>query len=520
VTEQPIRTALISVTDKAGLVPLASLLNTRGVRLLASSGTKTFLEQHGLPAEEVSEYTGSPEILDGRVKTLHPVIHGGLLADRGNPDHLQTLRDRGIAPIDLVVLNLYPFQEMFSSGTLDDRRLCEFIDIGGIALLRAAAKNYPYVAVVTHPDQYAGVSKEIEATGGTTLETRRRLARAAFELSAEYDSTIARFFRESTGVEPVPEKLPVGYSRTATLRYGENPHQTAAIYATGEPSPLLSLTQHQGKELSFNNYLDIAGAFALARDLGEGTAAVIKHTNPCGAAWCGSPGSSYRRALEGDPVSAFGGIVAVNGQVDESLAALLNEIFLEVVIARSYSGGALEAFRKKKNLRSISVPEQFWTGVTAVRLGLHVQGALLLQESDSGFPELDDLKVVSKRQPSEAEMKACRMGWITAKHVKSNAIVIADDRGTVGIGAGQMSRVDAAWIAVRKAQEAKLSLAGTSAASDAFFPFPDGVLELAEAGVSAIIQPGGSIRDQQVIEAADAANLAMIFTGRRHFRHI
>ena len=519
-TDLPIQTALISVSDKDGLVPLALLLKERGVRILASSGTKKFLAENGIPAEEVSDYTGSPEILGGRVKTLHPKIHGGLLADRDNPEHLQTLQDQGIAPIDLVILNLYPFQEKFGSDRLSDRELCEFIDIGGITLLRAAAKNHPFVSIVTHPEQYAVVSKEIEATGCTTLETRKQLARAAFELSSEYDSTIARFFREMTEPDPVPAKLAISFTRVSELRYGENPHQRAAIYSTGEDSPLLSLIQHPGKELSFNNYLDIAGAFALARDLGEDAVAIIKHTNPCGAAWCGKPAVSYRRALECDSVSAFGGIVAVNGQIDEELAALLTDIFLEVIIARSYSDGARELLKKKKNLRAVTVPEPHWAGSLNTRLGLQVEGALLLQESDSGFPELDELKVVSKRQPSEAKLKTCLMSWKTAKHVKSNSIVIADNEGTVGIGAGQMSRVDSARIAVRKAEEANYSLQGTVAASDAFFPFPDGVLELAEAGVNAVIQPGGSIRDQKVIDAADEANLVMIFTGRRHFRHI
>ncbi len=518
--ELPVKTALISVTDKSGLIQLASLLKKKGVKILASSGTKAHLENEGISAEEVSDYTGSPEILDGRVKTLHPKIHGGILADRENPKHLETLASHGIEPIDLVVINLYPFDEKFRSGKLSERELCEFIDIGGITLLRAAAKNFPFVTVLTHPDQYPLAFEEIESTGGTTLETRKSLARAAFENSAGYDSTISRFFRRITAEETLPAQLPLSFSRAAALRYGENPHQEAAIYASQDDSILLSFTQHQGKELSFNNYLDIVGAFSLARDLGEGSASIIKHTNPCGAAWCASPLASYRRALACDPVSAFGGIVAVNGAIEEELAEELSILFLEVVLARSISEGAIKTFSKKKNLRVVTIPQRFWDLAAGGYLGLYVEGTLLLQRSDSGFPEIDELQVVSKRQPTREERDACLMGWKVAKHVKSNAIVIVDNEGTVGIGAGQMSRVDASRIAVQKAEDAKLSLQGKVAASDAFFPFPDGVMELAKAGIIAIIQPGGSIRDQKVIEAADEAGIVMMFTGYRHFRHI
>lgn len=515
-----IHAALISVTDKSGIDELALLLQENGARILASSGTKAHLEKAGVSADEVSEYTGSPEILGGRVKTLHPKIHAGLLADRDNEEHRRTLASGEIDPIDLVVINLYPFQEKFRAGNLSERELTEFIDIGGIALLRAAAKNYPFVTVLTRPDQYAEVIAEIKRDGATSMETRRRLAGDAFELSSLYDATIARFFRQAAGEETMPETRTFAFRRKALLRYGENPHQRAAVYTGEEDSPLLSFTQLQGKELSFNNYLDLTGALSLARDLGEGSVTIIKHTNPCGAAWCGGPLQAYKRALQCDPLSAFGGIVAVNGTIDEELAQEMKNLFLEVIIARSFSEEGKNQFEKKKNLRLLEVPEPYWQPPENGRLAVFVEGALLLQESDSGFPELEQIKAVSRRQPSVAQRTACEMAWKVSKHVKSNAIVIADEEGTVGLGAGQMSRVDAARIAVNKAKEAKFDLQGKVAASDAFFPFPDGVLELAEAGIAAVIQPGGSIRDEEVIEAANRAGIVMLFTGRRHFRHI
>lgn len=518
--EKAIHTAIISVTDKSGIEELAAVLKERGVRILASSGTKSHLEKAGIPAEEVSEYTGSPEILGGRVKTLHPKIHAGLLADREDAEHIQTLSSGEIDPIDVVVINLYPFEEKFRSGNLSERELTEFIDIGGITLLRAAAKNYPFVTVLTRPDQYADVIAEIKGRGATSLETRRRLARDAFKLSSHYDAMIARFFQEAAGEDLMPDTQPFAFKREALLRYGENPHQRAAVYASAEDSPLLSFTQLQGKELSFNNYLDFIGALSLARDLGEGSVAIIKHTNPCGAAWCGGPLQAYQRALQCDPLSAFGGIVAVNGIIDEELAKVMKTLFLEVVIARSFSEGALKTFAKKKNLRLLTIPVRHWQSPQNGRLGVFVEGALLLQESDSGFPELDEMETVSRRQATEAQRAACEMAWKVSKHVKSNAIVIADEEGTVGLGAGQMSRVDAARIAVHKAREAKFDMQGKVASSDAFFPFPDGVLELAQAGITAVIQPGGSIRDGEVIEAANQADIVMLFTGRRHFRHI
>jgi phosphoribosylaminoimidazolecarboxamide formyltransferase/IMP cyclohydrolase len=520
VKERPIGTALVSVTDKTGLTDLAAALRERGAVLLASSGTQAFLEKNGFAAEEIASYTGSRELLGGRVKTLHPKIHAGILADRDDPEHLSTLEREGIRPIDLVVVNLYPFREKRLEKGITEKDLCEFIDIGGITLIRAAAKNYHHVAVVTSPEQYRMVADEIRSLGGTTLDTRRVLAREAFRLTTSYDTAIETFFSGMTREEGLPAAMPFAFDRAQELRYGENPHQQAALYRGQEDSFLLSLVQHQGKELSFNNYLDITGAFLLARDLGDGCAAIIKHTNPCGAAWGGTPLAMYQRALQCDPVSAFGGIVALNGEIDAEAAEAMGQLFLEVIIARSYGEDALRLFSKKKNLRVVTVPDGYWRGPSKTALGLMVEGALLYQESDSGFPELESMTVVTTRQPTEQELYACRMAWKVAKNVKSNAIVIGDGAGTVGIGAGQMSRIDSARIAVEKARSAGLELAGTAAASDAFFPFPDGVMELAENGVRAVIQPGGSIKDREVIEAADAAGISMVFTGRRHFRHL
>jgi phosphoribosylaminoimidazolecarboxamide formyltransferase / IMP cyclohydrolase len=515
-----LQTALISVTDKGGLIPLCAALKKRGVTILSSSGTKKHLEENGFDPIEISAYTGSAELLGGRVKTLHPKIHAGILADRANPGHMGELRERDVRPIDLVVVNLYPFREKYSAGGLSEEELCEFIDIGGITLIRAAAKNFHHVAVVTSAAQYPEITRHVEESGGIPLDFRRRLAREAFSLTSAYDATIGKFFAANAPDEGLPEKMNIALERVTGLRYGENPHQTAAVYRTIDDSPLVSFVMHQGKELSYNNYLDAAGAFSLARDIGADGVTIVKHTNPCGAAWCGDVLKSFRRALATDRVSAFGGIVAVNGSVERELAEELNQLFLEVIIARSYSNEALEILKKKKNVRVLSIPERFWSRAAAGYAGILVENVCLIQSADAEFPEIETMKVVTKRAPTAAELAACKMTWKVAKHVKSNAIVIGDAEGTVGVGAGQMSRVDSAQIATRKAFDAGFSLAGKVAASDAFFPFADGVTTLARAGITAVIQPGGSIRDQETIDAADAANLAMMFTGRRHFRHV
>ncbi len=515
-----LNSALISVTDKKGLIPLANALAASGARILSSSGTKKHLEENGVEAIEIAEYTQSEELLDGRVKTLHPKIHAGILADRGNPAHMTQLEDRGILPIDLVVVNLYPFKEKYGSGDLPDAELCEYIDIGGITLIRAAAKNFHHVAIVTDPAQYETVIADIEADGDISFETRRTLAREAFSLTCSYDATIEAFFKGMVTEDVLPERINITLEKAARLRYGENPHQTGALYRTLGDSALVSFEQHQGKELSFNNYLDLVGAYSLARDIGSGSVAIVKHTNPCGVGWCGDELRSFHRALATDRVSAFGGIVSVNGDVGADLANELKQLFLEVILARSYSAEALALFTKKKNLRVVTIPERFWKNLSQGYMGILTEGICLIQEVDSGFPELDDPNVVTKRGPTTVERQACSMAWKVAKHVKSNSIVIADDEGTVGIGAGQMSRVDASQIATRKAFDAGFQLLGKVAASDAFFPFADGVSTLADAGITAVIEPGGSIRDQEVIDAADAANVAMLFTGRRHFRHV
>jgi phosphoribosylaminoimidazolecarboxamide formyltransferase/IMP cyclohydrolase len=512
-------TALISVTDKTGLPELAAALNEKGIHLIASSGTKAFLEEHGVRVEEISAYTASPEILGGRVKTLHPKIHGGILADRDNPEHVRTLEEQGTYPIDYVIVNLYPFEEKFQAG-LPAEKLIEYIDIGGITLLRAAAKNHRHVTVLTSPAQYAAVIAEIKAGGSTSRETRARLAAEVFALTATYDAAIAHSMRGAAGVKGLPERLPIGLTKVTDVRYGENPHQQGALYRTVVQSPFTAMKQLQGKELSFNNYLDMIGAFTLVRDLGPSTVAIIKHNNPCGAAWTGDILSSWRRALKTDSVSAFGGVVAVNGTVTAALAEEMGQLFLEVVIARDIEPAAVALLARKKNLRVVTVPAAFWSPPTSGRLAVWTNDIALVQDEDAGFPELERVETVTARTPDDAQMMALKMAWKVAKNVKSNAIVIADGEGTVGIGAGQMSRVDSSHIAARKASEAGLEVKGAAAASDAFFPFPDGVLELARAGIGALIQPGGSIRDEEVIAAANEAGLAMVFTGRRHFRHV
>jgi phosphoribosylaminoimidazolecarboxamide formyltransferase/IMP cyclohydrolase len=512
-------TALISVTDKTGLPELAAALSARGIHLIASSGTRAFLEEQGMSVEEISAYTGSPEILGGRVKTLHPKIHGGILADRDNPEHVRTLEAHGTPPIDFVIVNLYPFEEKYRSR-LAPAEMIEYIDIGGITLIRAAAKNHKHVTLVTDPSQYAAVIDEIKRDGATTLATRTRLAADAFALTATYDAAISRFMREQSPAEGLPDRLPIGLTKVTDVRYGENSHQRGALYRTIGPSPFTAMTQTQGKELSFNNYLDVMGAFALVRDLGPGGVAIIKHNNPCGAAWLGDALASWRRALKTDTVSAFGGVVAVNGELSGPLAEEMNELFLEVVVARAVSKEAAALFARKKNLRVVTIPAEYWNAPAPALMGVWMYDVALIQDEDSGFPELGELKTVTKRTPSPAESTALHMAWKVAKHVKSNAIVVADQDGTVGIGAGQMSRIDSSHLAVRKAGIAGLEVKGAVAASDAFFPFADGVMELAKSGIAAVIQPGGSIRDDEVIEAANGANLAMVFTGRRHFRHL
>lgn len=520
------RRALISVSDKSGLAILADALKGQDIEVLSTGGTAKALADMGLQVKEVADHTGFPEMMDGRVKTLHPMIHGGLLALRDKVDHQAAMETHGIGPIDLLVVNLYPFEATVARGAGWDETI-ENIDIGGPAMIRSAAKNHAHVAVVTDPSDYKALAHEL-AQGGITQDFRRILAGKAFARTATYDAAIAARFNQETATA-LPERLGVGGQRGKLLRYGENPHQQAAFYSYGRndgPS-VAAATQVQGKELSFNNLNDTDAAFSLVCDLGtdKPAVAIIKHANPCGAAVSESVLDAYKKAVACDGVSAFGGIVACNRALDEAAAQAITAIFTEVVIAPDADDAAKAVFAKKKNLRLLL------TGGLAdpSKAGLNIRslsGGLLVQTADTGQVGLDDIKVVTKRQPSAQELEDMILAFRIAKHVKSNAIIYVKDGATVGIGAGQMSRVDSSRIAARKAQDAAdeagldtPATAGSVVASDAFFPFADGLLAAADAGATAVIQPGGSMRDDEVIAAADSAGLAMVFTGMRHFRH-
>ena len=523
-----LRRALISVSDKSGLIDFAKALAGRGVEILSTGGTKAALAAAGIAATDVAEVTGFPEMMDGRVKTLHPKIHGGLLALRDDPDHAAAMTAHGIAGIDLLVVNLYPFEETIATGA-DAATAIENIDIGGPAMIRAAAKNHGHVAVIVDPADYAELLAALETGAGTTpLDLRRRLAAKAFARTATYDLAIAGWFAKETGAA-FPSRIGFTGRLGQKLRYGENPHQDAALYLTGERRPgVATAKQIQGKELSYNNINDTDAAFELVAEFDAGrtaAVAIIKHSNPCGVAEAATLADAYRMALRCDPVSAFGGIVALNRPLDAEAATEIVKIFTEVIIAPEASDEAKAIVGAKKNLRLLvagGLPEPRAPGLT-VR---SVAGGLLVQTRDAGRVDDSDLKVVTKRAPTAAELADLIFAWRVAKHVKSNAIVYARDGATAGIGAGQMSRVDSAFVAARKAAEAAKaarlaeSLAkGSVVASDAFFPFADGLIAAAEAGATAIIQPGGSVRDDEVIAAADERGLAMVFTGMRHFRH-
>jgi phosphoribosylaminoimidazolecarboxamide formyltransferase/IMP cyclohydrolase len=521
----PIARALISVSDKTGLVELASFLASKGVELLSTGGSAKKLAEAGLKVTEVSTYTGFPEMMDGRVKTLHPKIHGGLLQRRDNAGDQQAAHEHGIPPIDLVVVNLYPFRETVAKGA-DPATCVENIDIGGPSMVRAAAKNHAFVAVLTDPAQYEAFQAEVAEKGGTTFALRQKLAAAAFAHTASYDAAVSGWFAAQLGQE-WPEEVTLAATLRQTLRYGENPHQTSAFYVTDPDQPgLASALQVQGKELSYNNISDTDAAFALVSEFQETPAvAIIKHANPCGVATGKDLCDAYARALKCDPVSAFGGIIACNRPLDAAAAKAITGIFSEVVIAPDMDDAAKAIFAAKKNLR-VLLTKKMQDPTACVRLVKSVAGGLLMQTSDALVLDRDNLKIVTKRQPTEAEMRDLIFAFTIAKHVKSNTIVYAKDLATVGIGAGQMSRVDSARIAARKAEDAakaageSVSLAkGSVVASDAFFPFADGLLAAAEAGVTAVIQPGGSVRDDEVIKAADEAGLAMVMTGIRHFYH-
>lgn len=509
-----IRRALVSVSDKRGIVEFAKGLTEFGVEIISTGGTFAALADAGVAVKQVSEVTGFPEILDGRVKTLHPTIHAGLLAVLDNPKHVQQLKDHQIEPIDLLVVNLYPFEETIAKESVRLDEAVEQIDIGGPAMVRAAAKNYRHTAVVVNPYRYGVLLEEMrEHDGSITAQTRFELASEAFAHTAQYDAMIASYFDNLNPKRDLPERLVISYRKSQTLRYGENPHQSAALYGAFESY----FTKLHGKELSYNNILDINAAALLCAEFDAPTAVIIKHNNPCGVGSGETVLEAYEKALETDKKSAFGGIVCVNRPLDPGLAGALNELFLEVVIAPDFEPKALEMLMKKKDRRVI----QQRGNVRTIRdYDLRsVVGGVLVQDPDQHRIYPDQLKVVTRRKPTDEEMLAMLFAWKVAKHVKSNAIVYARGDRTLGIGAGQMSRVDSSRIAALKASDAGLDLKGCAVASDAFFPFADGLLEAVKVGATAVIQPGGSVRDEEVINAADEHNVAMVFTGIRHFRH-
>jgi len=525
----PVRRALISLSDKSGLAELAAGLARHNVEIISTGGTAAKLREIGAAVRDISDLTGFPEMMDGRVKTLHPKVHGGLLGVRDNPEHAAAMEAHGIAPIDLVVVNLYPFLQTVMSGA-DRDTIIENIDIGGPSMVRSAAKNHAHVAIVTEPADYAELLVELDVNGGsTTLELRKRLAAKAFALTAEYDSIVSQWFAFADQGRRWPEKWVFASKLTQELRYGENPHQAAALYVPVGPAArgIAQASQVQGKELSYNNLNDANAALELAAEFREAKPAIVivKHANPCGVATRDSLVDAWREALACDSVSAFGGIVAANRPLDAATAEAIAEIFTEVVVAPDADDEAKAIFARKKNLRLLLTGELPDPARGSQRMAV-ITGGLLVQDGDNGRITRDDLKCVTRRQPTEQELADCLFAWTVAKHVKSNAIVYAKDGVTVGIGAGQMNRRDSARIAAAKAREAAETngwpeprTIGSAVASDAFFPFADGLLAAAEAGATAVIQPGGSIRDEEVIAAADEAGLAMLFTGMRHFRH-
>jgi len=525
----PVRRALISLSDKSGLAELAAGLARHNVEIISTGGTAAKLREIGAAVRDISDLTGFPEMMDGRVKTLHPKVHGGLLGVRDNPEHAAAMEAHGIAPIDLVVVNLYPFLQTVMSGA-DRDTIIENIDIGGPSMVRSAAKNHAHVAIVTEPADYAELLVELDVNGGsTTSELRKRLAAKAFALTAEYDSIVSQWFAFADQGRRWPEKWVFASKLTQELRYGENPHQAAALYVPVGPAArgIAQASQVQGKELSYNNLNDANAALELAAEFREAKPAIVivKHANPCGVATRDSLVDAWREALACDSVSAFGGIVAANRPLDAATAEAIAEIFTEVVVAPDADDEAKAIFARKKNLRLLLTGELPDPTRGSQRMAV-ITGGLLVQDGDNGRITRDDLKCVTRRQPTEQELADCLFAWTVAKHVKSNAIVYAKDGVTVGIGAGQMNRRDSARIAAAKAREAAETngwpeprTIGSAVASDAFFPFADGLLAAAEAGATAVIQPGGSIRDEEVIAAADEAGLAMLFTGMRHFRH-
>ncbi len=518
--EVRLRRALLSVSDKQGVVDFARGLAELGVELISTGGTARELSAAGVPVRAIEDFTGFPEIMDGRVKTLHPRLYAGLLARRDEDSHLSAAAEQQIEPVDLVCVNLYPFEQTVARGDASDEEVIENIDIGGPTMIRAAAKNSDFAAVVVDPADYAPLLQELRESGGRlSLPTRRRLATSAFACTARYDAAISRWFAERQG-EDFPQHWARAYEKSADLRYGENPHQRAAYYAeAGAPTHLMAgVEQLHGKELSFNNLLDLSAARELVEEFDEPACAIVKHNNPCGCALGTGAEEAYTRAFACDPLSAYGGVIALNRPVDEACARRLSEQFVEVLLAPGYDEAALTVLREKKNVRLLEMPG--WPRLAPAREAKPVLGGMLLQDRDAVSETREQMTVLSGRAPTEDEWQDMLFAWRVCRHVRSNAIVIAARGATIGIGAGQMSRVDAVRIAVEKAREAQPELlAGSSLASDAFFPFPDGPELALQAGVSAVIQPGGSVRDEAVLAAVDAAGAAMVATGRRHFRH-
>jgi len=515
---KPIQRALISVSDKTGVLEFAQELHNYGIEILSTGGTAELLRKGGVPVIQVSDYTGFPEMMDGRIKTLHPRVHGGILGRRDVPEHMKAMEEHGIRPIDLVVINLYPFEQTIAKESSTLEEAIENIDIGGPAMVRSSAKNCNDVVIVVDPNNYDVILEEMKK-GFVSLETRRRLSRDAFAHTARYDSLIAAFLSGQWENESIfPPFLNQPFSKVQDLRYGENPHQSAALYRESNPlnNDIVVAKQLQGKELSFNNYIDLNAAWELVKELGSGAIVIIKHTNPCGVAVGTDQLNTFILAREVDPVSAFGGVLGFNQLVTAQTAKEILKNFVEAIVAPGFEPKALELFASKKNIRLMEIPSAEFNSKDK-RFDLkRIGGGLLVQSLDTLNYLEDQLKIVSERKPTEREMEDMKFAWLVAKHVKSNAIVYAKNKEILGIGAGQMSRVDSAKIAVEKARK---SLSGAIMSSDAFFPFRDSVDEAAKNGISAIISPGGSIRDKEVLQAAKEHNIAMVFTGTRHFKH-
>ncbi len=509
-----IKRALVSVYYKEGLLEFANVLRDFGVQIISTGGTYNFLKSNNIPVISISEITGFPEILDGRVKTLHPKIHAGLLAILDNSNHMKQIEELNIEPIDLVCINLYPFEETVKKEGIKDEEIIEQIDIGGPSMLRAAAKNYKYTAAISNPNQYKSFVEELRNNNGYVSEEYcRKLAKEVFRTTAYYDSIIFNYFDKNEIYQDFPEIFTIGFRKEFSLRYGENPHQKSALY--GEFQKIFSILH--GKELSYNNILDISSAVNLMLEFDTPAAIIVKHNNPCGVGLGDNIYSAYENALSTDPKSAFGGIIALNRPIDINTANKINEIFSEVIISPDFSNEVFEILKKKKDRRLIKFNiENYTKEKFQIR---NVIGGYLVQDIDNKIITQNDLNIVTKRKPSDDEVKAMLFGWKVVKHVKSNAIVFSNSQKTLGIGAGQMSRVDSTKIAIMKAKEFGLDLTNSAVASDAFFPFADSILEAIKAGATAIIQPGGSIRDNEVINAANEHNVTMAFTGIRHFKH-